>query len=304
MKLIKFLICCCFVLIFSTNTIHAQTNILNTEKVENIGKKTANQIKIDRLDTPLPYGYTSNDDVLWSKVVWEIIDLNQKINHPYYYPTEVNSVGTDRLSLFNTLQAAVNSQKVDIYTDAYFQEEKPVADLEITMRKVCTNKEIQTIEAKEITQFMIKGMWYFDKRQGELKYRLLGIAPLYGFDAGAKCLNSVARDDWERANPDAPIDDYPRPKLKQLNQLYWIFYPEARQILHDSKVFNPDNSVSPITFDHLLNSRRFSSVIVREENVYQNRSIDEYTKNSIFQLLEAEKIKESIRNKEIDMWNY
>jgi gliding motility associated protien GldN len=127
---------------------------------------------------------------------------------------------------------------------------------------------------------------------------------LYGFDAGAKCLNSVARDDWERANPDAPIDDYPRPKLKQLNELYWIFYPEARQILHDSKVFNTDNSVSPITFDHLLNSRRFSSVIVREENVYQNRSIDEYTKNSIFQLLEAEKIKESIRNKEIDMWNY
>ena len=89
-----------------------------------------------------------------------------------------------------------------------------------------------------------------------------------------------------------------------MNILYWVFYPESRQILHDSKVFNPDNSVSPITFDHLLNSRRFSSVIVREENVYQNRSIDEYTKNSIFQLLEAEKIKESIRNKEIDMWNY
>ena len=100
MKLIKFLICCCFVLIFSTNTIHAQTNILNTEKVENIGKKTENQIKIDRLDTPLPYGYTSNDDVLWSKVVWEIIDLNQKINHPYYYPTELNSIGTDRAFTF------------------------------------------------------------------------------------------------------------------------------------------------------------------------------------------------------------
>jgi hypothetical protein len=216
----------------------------------------------------------------------------------------LNSVGTNRLSLFNTLQSAVNSEDIDIYTDAYFQEKKPVSELDITMRKVCTNQEIQTIEAKEITQFMIKGMWYFDKRQGELKYRLLGIAPLYGFDAGAKCLNSVARDDWEKENPNAPIDDYPRPKLKQLNTLYWIFYPESRQILHDSKVFNPENSVSPITFDHLLNSRRFSSVIVREENVYQNRSIDDYTKNSIFQLLEAEKIKESIRNKEIDMWNY
>jgi len=148
MNLIKFFICFSLLFVFPTNAVYAQTNILNTEKVENIGKKTENQIKIDRLDTPLPYGYTSNDDVLWSKVVWEVIDLNQKINHPYYYPTELNSVGTDRLSLFNTLQSAVNSGKIDIYTDAYFQEKKPVSELDITMRKVCTNQEIQTIEAK------------------------------------------------------------------------------------------------------------------------------------------------------------
>jgi gliding motility associated protien GldN len=304
MKLIKFLICCCLVLIFSTNTIHAQTNILNTNKVENIGKKTVSQIKVDSLDTPLPYGYTSNDDVLWSKVVWEIIDLNQKINHPYYYPTDLNSIGTDRLSLFNTLQTAVNSSKLEIYEDAYFKEKRNVKELKSIMKKICNNGLPSTIEPKDITQFMIKGMWYFDKRQGELKYRLLGIAPLYGFDAGTKCENEVARNQWENDNPQLSVEDYPRPKLEKMNILYWVFYPESRQILHDSKVFNPDNSVSPITFDHLLNSRRFSSVIVREENVYQNRSIDEYTKNSIFQLLEAEKIKESIRNKEIDMWNY
>jgi hypothetical protein len=27
-------------------------------------------------------------------------------------------------------------------------------------------------------QYKIKGYWYFDKRQSELKYRLLGICPL------------------------------------------------------------------------------------------------------------------------------
>ena len=61
----------------------------------------------------------------------------------------------------------------------------------------------------------------------------------------------------------------------------------------------------PISFDDMLNARRFSSAIYREENVYGNRNIKDYEKNnSIFQLLEAERIKESIRNKEIDMWNY
>jgi len=55
----------------------------------------------------------------------------------------------------------------------------------------------------------------------------------------------------------------------------------------------------------LLNSRRFSAIIVQEENVYGNRAIDDYIpENSLFQLLEANKIKEDIRNREMDMWNY
>ena len=75
--------------------------------------------------------------MLWSKVVWEVIDLNQKINHPYYYPTELNSVGTDRLSLFNTLQTAVNSSKLEIYGDAYFKEKRKLSELESIMKKIC-----------------------------------------------------------------------------------------------------------------------------------------------------------------------
>ena len=34
----------------------------------------------------IPYGYVDDRDVMWSKVVWEFVDLNQKINLPYYFP--------------------------------------------------------------------------------------------------------------------------------------------------------------------------------------------------------------------------
>ena len=55
----------------------------------------------------------------------------------------------------------------------------------------------------------------------------------------------------------------------------------------------------------LLNARRFSSTIVREENMYGNRKVSDYIRgNSLFQLLEADRIKENIRNREMDMWNY
>ena len=131
---------------------------------------------------------------------------------------------------------------------------------------------------------MMKGMWYFDKRLGELKYRLLALAPM-------------GKDVLTLGLPD--IED------EELYELFWVFYPETRDILHDSKVFNPKNVSQPISYDHLLNARRFNSVIVREENVYGNRKIADYIRgNALFQLLEADRIKESIRNKEIDMWNY
>jgi hypothetical protein len=34
------------------------------------------------------------------------------------------------------------------------------------------------ITAWDVTEYKIKGYWYFDKRQSELKYRLLGICPV------------------------------------------------------------------------------------------------------------------------------
>ena len=81
--------------------------------------------------------------------------------------------------------------------------------------------------------------------------------------------------------------------------------PSARNILFKSKIFNPKNALQSISFDHLLNARRFSATIVREENVYGDRAISDYIKgNSLLQLMEANKIKEEIRNKEMDMWNY
>jgi hypothetical protein len=36
----------------------------------------------------------------------------------------------------------------------------------------------QDLSAQDVTQYKIKGYWYFDKRQSELKYRLLGICPV------------------------------------------------------------------------------------------------------------------------------
>ena len=87
--------------------------------------------------------------------------------------------------------------------------------------------------------------------------------------------------------------------------LFWVWYPSARQILHEAKVFNQRNSAQPISFDMLLNARRFNATIYKEDNVYGDRAIKDYiSDNSLFQLLESNRIKETIRDKEQDMWSY
>ncbi len=47
------------------------------------------------------------------------------------------------------------------------------------------------------------------------------------------------------------------------------------------------------------------AVIYREDNVHGDRVLDDYiADNALFQLLESNRIKEAIRDREQDMWAY
>lgn len=280
----------------------SQANILNAKRPEEIGVRTEEQKAIDN-DAPLEYGYVDDRDILWSKTVWEVIDLDERVNFPLYYPTDTIDIGADRRSLYDVfLKNIKNGKLTDVYVDSYFTEKRKFEDLEATLQKVDTtdlgyeqlnagevlSEEFinrRNLTAADIEEYRIKGIWYFDKRQGELKYRLLGIAPV------APDVNFIDDDSMDPA--DAKVE------------LFWVWYPSARQILHDAKVFNQRNSAQPISFDMLLNSRRFNGMIYKEDNVHGDREVRDYiADNALFQLLESNRIKETIRDREQDMWAY
>ncbi len=279
-------------------TSFAQSNLLNAKTPSQIGLKTAAQLVSDN-DKPLAYGYVHDRDVLMGKTTWEIIDLSEKINFALYFPIDTANIGSDRRSLYDVLTKAMRNGKItEVYTDSYFNTKKSLKDIQASLTRIDTTdvgrEQInagqsvsaeyitrQDLTAQDVTQYKIKGYWYFDKRQSELKYRLLGICPI---TPDVYTMNSEEKDYIE---------------------LFWVFFPAAREVLHEAKAFNDKNSAMPISFDQILNSRRFNSVIYKEENVYGDRSIEEYMKdNSQNQLLESERVKEKIRNFEQDMWNY
>ncbi len=301
MNFSKFLIVS--IVLFATTFASAQTNLLNAKKPQQIGKKTAQQLAADN-DKPLEYGYIDDRDLYWSKIVWEYVDLNERLNLPYYYPIDTMRISSNRRSLYDTLLRGIKQGKItEIYDDSYFTAKLTYQEIQEKTYRLDTlpeaydilnadpNADISeyidkyNIDSEHIEGYKIKGVWYIDKRQGEMKYRLLGIAPI------APDVQTLGRDDLGDINEKLP--------------LFWVFYPDARQVMHDMKVFNPKNAAFPISFDHLLNAHRFSSLIYKEENIHGDREVKSYVKgNSLFQVLESEKLKEDIRNKELDLWNY
>ena len=260
------------------------------------------------------------------------MDLDERINFPLYYPIDTVNIGKERRSLFDVLLKNIKSGKItEVYTDSYFNTKRTLKDMAtsftytdtlqagldeinnfyddyhaksvpevvkkdkngkiisvtpattIPAAKVLDPQYInkQELTAQDVSGYRIKGLWYFDKRLSELKYRLIGICP-------------VAPEAKER-NSENP--DY--------IELFWVYFPSIRNILHDAKLYNNRNSAMPLDLDSLLNARKFNGVIYQEENMMGDRTIEKYTKdNAQMQLLESERIKEKIRDFEQDMWNY
>ena len=286
-------------ILVGVNTAIGQANLLNARVPQEVGNLNDQQMEAND-EKPLAYGFVDDRDLMWSKTVWEVIDLDERVNFPYYYPTDTLNLGPDRRSLFDVLKKNLSDSNIkEVYKSAYFQEKLTYEEIQERLVAVDTTDagyeqfnadgfvdpqfiERRRITAAEIRQYKIKGTWYFDKRLGELKYRLLAVCPVAP-DVAVKTLAGEEED---------------------LVELFWVWFPDARSSLNQIKVFNSRNSSQPISYDHMLNSRRFNSNIYKEENVYEDREVKDYIyEDALRMLLESERIKSVIRDYEQDMWN-
>tara|TARA_B110000438_G_scaffold150156_1_gene144383 strand:+ start:4025 stop:4876 length:852 start_codon:yes stop_codon:yes gene_type:complete len=273
-----------FFMLFSFS-LSSQSNILNANVPEQIGVKNIDQLQSD-LDSYLEYEFIDDRDILWSKIVYETIDLNERLNFPLLFPIDDNLYENTRKSLWRVLKENIlNGNITKIYSDVndnfrYPLKAEEIKDIVATAVDYGDGELIpKEIGSDDITAYRVKGMWYFDKRRGELMYRLLGLMPV-GED-----LKNLDGDEEKKTN------------------LFWIWYPSIREILHKELVFNDTSNANQISFDQLLLSRRFSSYIYKEDNLYGDRKISEYKKKGLESILESERIKKEILDFEQDLWN-
>ncbi|HYV91554.1 MAG TPA: gliding motility protein GldN [Chitinophagales bacterium] len=231
----------------------------------------------------IPYDFVSENDVYWHKRIWRVIDMKEKMNLPFRY----EGIDWTNLSpLITTLRSAALSGEMQVYDDETFKTPMTVPQVQskgagfdtIPVQDLEGNVTHDTVvehpfDPNKVLHWRIKEDWFFNKKTSQMQVRIIGIAPMY-YDEEAK----------------------------QEYSLFWVYYPNARNILAKAEVFNPQNDAQRWTFEDLFEMRMFSSTIYKESNLFDRR-ITEYA-TGLDALRESDRIKNDIFNYEHDLWSF
>jgi gliding motility associated protien GldN len=238
---------------------------------------------------PVPYPHIREADIMWHKKIWQVIDCREKMNHPFYFPLQDVD---DRKSLISLLIYGINNEGLTAYKDDEFKE-LATRDEVYEMFDALPDTQnvpdpntgeliLTVIEGEirydEVYKYELKEQWYFDKKSSMMRIRVLAICPI-------------------RKYMDEETGQIRKKKT------FWIYFPEARPLLAGQEVFNRNNDAQRISFDDMFFQRRFSSYIVKETNVYDNRAITDYM-SGLNSLHEAEVIKQELFEMEHDLWEF
>jgi gliding motility associated protien GldN len=254
---------------------------------------------------PIPYHYLREADVMWSKKIWRMLDLKEKINHPLYYPTQDKAMMDNRYSLGSLLFYGLDNQGMVFYDDEEFVVPKSLTQIDKDFGAVNDTDDIEDVnnpgtyikkvipgtrKFEQVSRLMIKEEWYFDKQRAMMEVRIIGLCPIRLYEKSAGSSDQAATG-GEEEKEWVPV------------QLFWAYFPAIRDLLANHEVFNQFNDAERRTFDDIFFKRRFSSFIFKETNVYNNRRINEYAYGLDAQL-ESEKIKEFMFKLEHDLWEF
>lgn len=237
-----------------------------------------------------PYANLRESDVVYAKRVWREIDLREKMNQ---------YMGSPKQRLVDIFMAAIADGELTAYDatptkedpdgDSFSKPLKPeeaknkMADSVLidkfdkkTGDKIGSSMQAGEFNPDSVVKFRVKEDWVFDKQRSVFEPRIIGIAPLI------------------------------RQKVAGMNfdyqPAFWIYFPAARQVLATKEAYNKLNDATGLSFDDVFMKRLFTSYIVKESNDRDER-IKDYAVG-IDRLYESEKVKKSLMDWELNLWQY
>ena len=270
------------------------------------------QSEVGDFSKEVPYVYQRNADVMYYHTIWRTIDMREKMNHPLYFPQEVKGTWKSMAQvIFDALDVKhpENTNALPIYTDEYCTLPASREDVRASLVEIKRTEQIdpETFEvigeteyeeeftARQVLLYRVKEIWFFDKKRSSLEVRILEIEPMIEYE---KETNSGEPQPGQEESESVGA-------IKTKKRVGFIMYDELRPYLAQQEVYNPKNNAQRLSLDDLVTwKREFSSYIYQEQNVYNNRQIDEYIANARDQRIESDRITDKIRKFEHDLWEF
>jgi len=238
-----------------------------------------------------PYASIREADVAYSKRVWREIDVREKMNQYLVSPKArlidvlMTAIMNGELTAYDATEDPKNDPDGDSFARPLTPEQarNKMADSttvdvfdKTTGDKIGSHIVAGDFVPDSIVKFRIKEDWIFDRQRSVFEPRIIGIAPMIKPKAAGLDL------DYQPA--------------------FWIYFPDARQILANKEVVNKNSDATGLSFDDVFMKRIFTSYIVKESNDKDER-IKDYAQG-IDKLYESERIKKKLMDYELDLWKY
>ncbi|WP_316825792.1 gliding motility protein GldN [Pedobacter miscanthi] len=230
----------------------------------------------------VPLADVREEDVFYAKRIWREIDLRDTVNSPLRSPKSrlmdvlITAIKKDELTAYSPIDSALNEDDAFLNPmSADSAAKSALGTAEVSNNKTGTvTTVVNDFNADLFLKFRIKEDWIFDTKRSIFEPRIIGIAPLK--------YNETS---------------------KQWQPVFWVYYPEAREILTKKRLINTNNDASSLSFDDFFIRRLFSSYIVKESNPGDNK-IRDIISNPKERLYESERIKKSVLDYEQGLWEY
>lgn len=254
------------------------------------------------------------DDIVWSRIVYRVIDMRYKQNYQLYFPT--NPDDKEYQSLFRLIIGAIQNGLQVYEADRYtikpkFDEEHLLSPCQIpdqlmvgtiqeldredpdTYLVMCdstdgtltTNFSRYENFVRNQLKYLIQEIVFFDKHTSRMYSKIIAIAPL---------------------QPDLTVGSTQNPfQFLMYSRKFWIAFDELRPYLAKRYMIPQQNDSKRMTYDEFFGKKLYTSYLLGDSNMY-----DRMILNTGFDLTEAEvkreqqRIFDELLNFEQDLWEY